>query len=192
MLGLPEVLPRFDVIVHCREQDLTRIIERSLADAACCCHGWVKAPYAELRVPESSRHFWSPRLELTFDEDPKGTRVHGVFRPEPAVWTGFVFLHSVLAALACVGLSLGLSQWTLGQAPLAMLVLPLAVMLSLGLYFGALAGHRLGHEEMCMLRRELDRALGQKDPAGNDWIPTLDAELSGACRPKPSSSQLTP
>jgi hypothetical protein len=141
----------------------------------------VRPPYAELRVPEDLRHFWSPRLQLTFDEDPKGTRVHGVFRPEPEVWTGFVFIYATLGVAGLAGLALGLGQWTLGQAPTAMLLAPIAAILCLALYLGALAGQKLGHEEMCMLRRELDRALGQTDPEHDRWDPTVDAEFEGKC-----------
>ncbi len=179
---LPPVLPRFEVLVGCPEPMVAANIARCLATDDCECHGWVEIPYAELHVPDADRHFWSPRLQLTFDERADGTLVHCTFRPEPGVWTGFVFAHSVLGTLALIGLSLGLAQWTLGQPPLALLATPLAAALSLALYVGALLGHRLGHEQMCMLRRELDRALGSVDPDHDAWDPTADAELPGSCR----------
>jgi len=175
------VLPRFEVVIGCPERAVAANLIRSLTRPECECHGWVEPPYAELHVPESVRHFWSPRLQLTFSEHPSGTAVYCTFRPEPGVWTGFVFVHSLLGTLAILGLCLGLAQWTLGQPALAMLVPPLAALLSLGLYFGALAGHRLGHEHMCMLRREFDHALGSSSPAHDTWDPTTDAELAGGC-----------
>jgi hypothetical protein len=178
---LPEVLPRFDLVVHCRDDRLARCIERCLSQGDCECRGWVRPPYAELRVPESMRHPWSPRLQLTFDEHTKGTRVRGVFRPEPGLWTGFVFLHSLLGLAAIVGIAVGLSQWTLGQPPAGMLALPVAGTLSLTLYLGAVVGQKAGHEEMCMLRRELDRALGWIDPEHDEWDPTASAEFEGRC-----------
>ncbi|NVB42990.1 hypothetical protein G6O69_34530 [Pseudenhygromyxa sp. WMMC2535] len=142
------------------ELETAGAIERCLASELSQCRGWVQLPYAELRVPQHMRHFWSPRLELTFDHAPEGTtHIHGVFRPEPGVWTGFVFMHSVLGVVACIGLTMGLSQWTLGDPPIAILAFPLAAALSLALYIGALVGHRLGSDEMTMLRQELDCAL---------------------------------
>lgn len=177
---LPPVLPRFEVVLGCPERRVADKILDGLATTDCECHGWVELPYAELLVPENARHFWSPRLQLTFDTHAEGTIVHGVFRPEPGVWTGFVFAHFAFGTTALLGLSLGLAQWTLGQPPLAMLALPLGAALSLGLYVGALFGHRLGHEQMCMLRRELDRALGgELEPPCID--PTADAELPDCC-----------
>lgn len=178
----PPVLPRFELVVGCPEDSVAANIARCLATSDCECQGWVELPYAELHVPDRARHFWSPRLQLTFDADAGGTKVHGVFRPEPGVWTGFVFAHSLLGTAALIGMSLGLAQWTLGQPPLALLATPLGALLSLGLYVGALLGHRLGHEQMCMLRRELDRALGEFDPEHDAWDPTANAELPGTCR----------
>ena len=181
MLSLPPILPRFEVHVGCPERSVAASIVRALATPECECEGWVEIPYAELHVPEAARHFWSPRLQVTFDESASGTRVHGTFRPEPGVWTGFVFVYSVLGVVSLIGLSLGLAQWTLGRAPVAMLGMPAGVALALGLYFGALVGHRLGHEQMCMLRREFDRALGGVDPVDDGRDPTADAELPGTC-----------
>jgi hypothetical protein len=181
MLSLPPILPRFEVHVGCPERSVAASIARCLATSDCECQGWVEIPYAELHVPEAARHFWSPRLQVTFDESDSGTSVHGTFRPEPGVWTGFVFVYSVLGVFALIGLSLGLAQWTLGRPPIAMLATPVGVVLALGLYLGALFGHRLGHEQMCMLRREFDRALGGLDPEHDAWDPTADAQLPGMC-----------
>jgi hypothetical protein len=156
---LPPVVPRFEVLVCCSEQQVADNIRECLAASDCECHGWVAPPYAELHVPEAARSFWSPRLQLTFDAHDHGTSIHGIFRPEPGVWTGFVFAHSVLGTLALLGLSLGLAQWTLGRPAIALLLAPMVGLLSLGLYLGSLLGHRLGHAQMCVLRRVLDRAL---------------------------------
>lgn len=156
---LPPVLPGFEVLVRCSEQRVADGIRECLAASDCECQGWVAPPYAELHVLEVARSFWSPRLQLTFDKHEDGTMIHGIYRPEPGVWTGFVFAHSVLGTLALLGLCLGLAQWTLGRPAIALLLAPMVALLSLGLYLGSLLGHRLGHDQMCMLRRVLDRAL---------------------------------
>ena len=168
----------------CPEPHVAANVRRRLTDGECECVGWVELPYAELHVPESQRHFWSPRLQLTFDAHAEGTLVHCTFRPEPGVWTGFVFAHSVFGTLGLIGLSLGLAQWTLQQPAWALWATPIALALSTGLYVGALFGHRLGHEQMCTLRRELDHALGAEVPADVDECdPTADAALPGDCSP---------
>jgi hypothetical protein len=175
------VLPRFEVVVDCPDQAVADNLARTLADETTACTGWVQLPYAELHVPKAQRHFWSPLLQVILDARPEGTHLHCTFRPAPGVWTGFVFAHCVFGVLALCGLCLGLSQWTIGQAPTAMVATPIAVFMSLGLYFGALRGHALGADQMRALRRDFDRALGQEDPTDDDWDPTVDTDLPGPC-----------
>jgi hypothetical protein len=181
-IPLRSVLPRFEVIVGCPEASVVANLRRSLARRGCECVGWVEPPYAELHVPAAERLFWSPRLQLTFDDHPEGTHVRCTFRPEPGVWTGFMFAHSVFGTLGLIGLSLGLAQWTLQQSAWALLAAPIAGLLSAALYIGALFGHRLGHAHMCMLRRELDRALGSDDVGHAREDPATDAVLPGPCK----------
>ena len=178
---LRSVLPRFEIVVGCPEQAVAANLQRRLAAQGCESTGWVEVPYAELHVPEAERHFWSPRLQVTLDDHPRGTIVHCCFRPEPGVWTGFVFAHCVFGVVALAGLSLGLAQWTLGHTPSAMIAAGVAAAASLALYVGALFGHKLGHEQMCMLRREFDEALGGDAPDDATWDPTADASLQGPC-----------
>jgi hypothetical protein len=153
---------QFEIVIDRPEAVLRSKLARSLAARDCTCVGWVQSAHAELRVPKLERHFWSPRLQLSFDSLTPGkgnTRVLGSFRPEPGVWTGLLFIHCLLGGLATAGLSLGLAQWTLGDPPTAMFATLLGVALSVSLYVATLAGARRGYDQRHMLRRELDRAL---------------------------------
>ena len=39
-------------------------------------------------------HFWSPQLQLEINEvDDGGSQLHGLFGPNPTLWTFFMFLH---------------------------------------------------------------------------------------------------
>jgi hypothetical protein len=156
---LRSVLPRFELVVDRPAEDVADRLVRHLAGGECSCVGWVAAPYAELHVPEQARHFWSPRLQVTFEQHADGTHVCCTFRPEPEVWTGFVFGHCLCLTSALVGLSLALAQWSLAKPPTAVFAGALALLISAGLYVGALFGHRLGREQMDQLRRSFDRAL---------------------------------
>lgn len=162
------VIPRFELVVDRPEQAVADSLTRRLAAHDCACVGWVALPYAELHVPAVSRHFWSPRLQVTLDAHPDGTHLQCTFRPEPEVWTGFVFAHCLFLTCGVVGLSLGLAQWTIGQSPLALIAGGAGLALSFALYLGALFGHGLGDEQMHMLRGDLDRALGREQPAASE------------------------
>ncbi|MAK36750.1 MAG: GTP-binding protein, partial [Flavobacteriaceae bacterium] len=46
-----------------------------------------------IKIPKQKQHFWSPQLhlELRTNED-SGLMLHGLFGPNPTVWTLFMFL----------------------------------------------------------------------------------------------------
>ena len=126
--------------------------------------------HAVLGVREEARHFWSPQLHLEVrlpdadDEDaPPAPQLHGRFSPHPHVWTMFMALYGVLGALGLAGLIAGLSQWTLGDAPWALIAIPVALALGGFVYGATFIGQGLGAEEMYALRSLLDRAIERAD-----------------------------
>ncbi len=60
------------------------------------------------------RHFWSPQLHLEVQEvDEKSSILHGLFGPNPTLWTFFMFLHFGVAL--CF---LALGVWAYSNASL--------------------------------------------------------------------------
>lgn len=63
--------------------------------------------------PEQN-NFWSPQLHLEIDEiDEKNCKLFGVFGPNPALWTFFMFLHFGVATLFII-----LGIWAYSSAAL--------------------------------------------------------------------------
>ena len=57
--------------------------------------------FIKLRPGEA--HFWSPQLHLEIlDLEEGGSRVHGLFGPNPTLWTFFMFLHFGVATLCII------------------------------------------------------------------------------------------
>ncbi|NNL16653.1 MAG: GTP-binding protein, partial [Flavobacteriaceae bacterium] len=53
-----------------------------------------------IRFPKAKQHFWSPQLHLEINEvDEKSSLLHGLFGPNPTVWTMFMFLHFFVAVV---------------------------------------------------------------------------------------------
>ena len=47
-----------------------------------------------IRIPKSKQHFWSTKLHLEINEvDESSSTLHGLFGPNPTVWTMFIFFH---------------------------------------------------------------------------------------------------
>lgn len=53
-----------------------------------------------IKLPKSKQHFWSPQLHLEINAiNEKSSLLHGLFGPNPTVWTLFMFLHFMVAGL---------------------------------------------------------------------------------------------
>ncbi len=67
-----------------------------------------------IKFPKQAQHFWSPQLHLEINEkDEKSATIHGLFGPNPTVWTMFMFFHFIIA-----GLFIGFGIWTYTNARL--------------------------------------------------------------------------
>ncbi|RCW91669.1 GTP-binding protein [Winogradskyella arenosi] len=103
-----------------------------------------------IRFPKCDQHFWSPQLHLEITtESPNKATIRGLFGPSPTVWTLFMFLHFIVAAL---GIGCGLWAYTnasLDKAyalPLSLAVLMIIVWILLYI-LGRLGRHK-GQDEM--------------------------------------------
>lgn len=102
-------------------------------------HVWIyiKTPY---------KKYYSPHLHLELEatEDRK-TVIHGVYGPNPGLWTMFMFLHFVVAGVFIMFAAFAYSNWALGHS----LVLDIVVMLLMVvcwfvLYFSARYNRKKG------------------------------------------------
>ena len=67
-----------------------------------------------IKFDPEKNSFWSPQLHLEIDElDEKNCRLFGVFGPNPALWTFFMFLHFGVATIFVV-----LGIWAYSSAAL--------------------------------------------------------------------------
>lgn len=102
-------------------------------------------------APES--HFWSPQLHLEIlAEEPTGSRVYGLFGPNPILWTFFMFLHFGVAMLFLILGAWAYSSASLGK-PYGMLLGAMGGMVALwfALYAIGRAGRAKGRPQMYQL-----------------------------------------
>lgn len=153
----PRLRPRFKLALPCSATRAAERLRGALADDGYPFRGNGYGHHFVLRVPEAERHFWSPQLSLDLeDAEGGGALMRGLFGPHPSIWTLFVAAYGVAIFCAVTGLIFGLSQWTLGQSPIALWAVPGAALLA-GLTYGiGLIGRRLGYEQVLQLRDVID------------------------------------
>lgn len=114
-----------------------------------------------IRLPKHDQQFWSPQLHLEINEiDDKTCMLHGLFGPNPTVWTMFMFLHFLVAGLFIAFGIWTYTNWTL-QNPygfqLGLMLMMVAAWFVL--YFAGRYGRRKGKSEMHALYDFMDTTL---------------------------------
>jgi hypothetical protein len=116
----PHFRPRVTLLVRSPIDEVRGLLQARLEGLHGVLEGRVRqrAVLAWIAAPE--RRFWSPSVELTLEEHPEGTRVHGMFGPHPHLMTGQFFLSILLGFLAAIASTWAFVQFTMNEPPLCL------------------------------------------------------------------------
>ncbi|MCK5402337.1 MAG: GTP-binding protein [Flavobacteriaceae bacterium] len=114
-----------------------------------------------IKIPREKQHFWSPQLHLEINEvDETTSTLHGLFGPNPTVWTLFMFLHFFVAVLFIGFGAWAYSNWSLENSyGLQLAVMVLMIVLWFALYFAGRIGRKTGRPEMNTLYQFMNETL---------------------------------
>lgn len=104
-----------------------------------------------IKIPRQDQHFWSPQLHLEIieEDDKKNSTLHGLFGPNPTIWTFFMFLHFIVAGIFIGFTVWAYSNWSLDQPFIVQLsVCILMVLIWFVLYAAGRIGRSTGKDQM--------------------------------------------
>lgn len=103
-----------------------------------------------LKLPKNKQQFWSPQLHLEINDDGEKTAMlHGVFGPNPTVWTMFMFFHFIVAGLFIGFAAWAYSNWSLDNSYAIQLgIMVLLIIVWFVLYFAGRIGKDSSKDEM--------------------------------------------
>lgn len=109
-----------------------------------------------------NHHFWSPQLHLEFiEEGHSSCKLLGLFGPNPALWTFFIFLHFGVATLFII---LAIQVYTSAVLELPntaqLVAMFFLITLWLGLYAFGRAGKQKGKPQMIQLHQFMMERAG--------------------------------
>ncbi|TGV01395.1 GTP-binding protein [Flavivirga rizhaonensis] len=114
-----------------------------------------------IKFPKERQHFWSPQLHLEIDEiDNNSSLLHGLFGPNPTVWTMFMFFHFIVA-----GLFIAFGIWAYTNSSLdksyaiQVSLMLLMVIIWVVLYFAGSIGKASSKNEMRALHDFMNRVI---------------------------------
>lgn len=115
-----------------------------------------------IKFPKEKQHFWSPQLHLEINTvEENSSTLHGLFGPNPTVWTLFMFLHFIVAGLF-IGFAIWTyTNWALKQSFAVQISITfLMVLLWIALYFAGSIGKASSTKDMRMLNDFMNKVLG--------------------------------
>ncbi|WP_367059423.1 GTP-binding protein [Algibacter sp. 2305UL17-15] len=117
-----------------------------------------------IKYLKKDQHFWSPQLHLEIDEvDESSSLLHGLFGPNPTIWTLFMFLHFMVATLFIAFGIWAYTNWRLHtDFAIQIGLMLLMVILWFGLYFAGRIGRDSSKKEMMKLHEVMNNILKQK------------------------------
>jgi len=146
-----KVRPRFKIETSYSVAALKKKLQDGLKHNDATCIGIVNPGYVTLYIPHKDQHYWSPQLNLTFEETEKGSVLRGLYSPRPDVWTMFVFFYALIGlAVLFIGV-LGLSYLMLDKPAIILWLVPVLILVFLSLYLVAHFGQKLGEKQMIIL-----------------------------------------
>ena len=112
-----------------------------------------------IRFKKKHTNFWTPQLHLEISSFSKGkSTIHGVFGPNPTLWTFFMFLHFGVATVFIILGIFAYSKHSLGHnVGLLLGIMGFLVLIWFTLYAFGRLGKAKGKPQMEQLRRYADK-----------------------------------
>lgn len=117
-----------------------------------------------IKFPKAEQHFWSPQLHLEINEiDDNSCILHGLYGPNPTVWTMFMFLHFIVATVFLAFAIWAYTNYSLkNDYAVQVTLMLLMVLIWFVLYFAGRIGKDTSKKDMYKLRDFMKLVLEHK------------------------------
>jgi hypothetical protein len=142
---------------------IRQMVENEIKSKGANCDLDIRKGHISVKIPEEDRHFWSPQLDLSIEqEEGEGkTLIRGHYGPNPNTWALFTYGYVVLGILFVFVGIWGMSKMTLHKPAPELWLLLVISGLAAGLYILAQFGQKLGAEQMFRLHFFYQKAIGE-------------------------------
>ena len=161
MVPKPRMKPKFEIPLEGTGEQVLQRLEELLKSDRCPAMGQVLKRHAFVALPRDERSLLSPYLNLSIHDRSEGPPVLvGRFSPHPHVWTGFMVIYGVIGLVGMSGLVYGWAQHLIGEPATMMWAAPISLAVIAFVWGAAVIGQGLTAQEMYILRKVVDRAMG--------------------------------
>jgi len=121
----------------------------------------VLSGHINIKLNPQHRHFWSPQLNLTFEQAEDEVIIRGLYGPNPTLWAIFFFGYVSFGILFVFLGMWGFSRWSLGLPSQMLWGLPILAILALVLYVSSQAGQKIGAQQMFDIHHFYEDTVGR-------------------------------
>lgn len=147
--------PRFKMYAHLDPEEYAENLKKYLAENNQEFTGNINKEIATISVRNDNYQYWKPCLSLRTETEDGQTAVRGVFGPNSAVWTFFMFLYFLWSIAWMTFFTLWFVEKQIGSNdfPWALSASFVCLFLIALTYFAARFGQKKAKKEMEQLRR---------------------------------------
>lgn len=157
-----KIRPRFRLWTSLTREEIMQIIhDHGQADETVVNSKYDR--FIKLTCPKKDRHYWTPVLSLSFEQEKDGTLIRGLIGPNDKVWTMFSFFYFATGFIGVVGSIFALVQWQLHDTLAFIFIIPLTIALLSTIFYTSKFGKKQAHTQMLHLLRFLRKAVDDTD-----------------------------
>lgn len=156
------IRPKFEVFVETTSQEIVALLQQGLEMAGHPFDSVEFPGHLIIRTRKENQHYWSPQVDLTFEDQENGCLIRGRYGPHPNVWTLFVLLYLAIGILALFVSILGFTRINLGLEARILWLLPVLAAMALGMYLVSQIGQKLGAAETFDIHHFVEHCLDMK------------------------------
>ncbi len=162
--------PRFRYLVPKPKDEVCKHLRQVLKNNPKGFTGHALDYHAVIDYPDDKRHYWSPQIDFSIDEHERGTLIRGLVGPRPAVWTVFAFFYGIALLAAIGGIIIGFGQWSMGESPVMLWLVPAAAILAGITWVIGMTGKKIAREETVEIHEFLIETLENPEEIELDEI----------------------
>ncbi len=155
------IRPRFKHKLKGDQSEIEEKIHQALSDKDQFISSRL-AGHLYIKIHPEEQHFWSPQLDLTFEQEEENVIVRGLYGPKPTLWAIFFFGYVVLGILTIFIGMWGLTRWSLGMSSMVLWTIPVFAIIAAILYFSAQTGQKLGAQQMFDIHHFYEETVSDK------------------------------
>lgn len=117
-----------------------------------------------IKFPKQEQYFWSPQLHLEINEvNEHSSLLHGLYGPNPTVWTLFMFFHFIIAGLFLAFAVWAYTNWSLKSSyAIQVSLMFFMIIIWVALYFAGSIGKASSKGDMLKLQDFMRTVLNEK------------------------------